>query len=181
MATRSYISKELDDGKIKLIYCHSDGYLTHNGALLIDHFSDDEKLDELLALGDISFLAPNIHPTKNNHNFDFSKREEGVVVAYARDRGDEGMDARIISMEEVDDFFEESWANYFYIFTKDKEWKFFNCSNKNLRSVSESLAIEYEELGFPRPKGFYGFFTEENAEKHREEHQNKVKQNEGEM
>ena len=44
MSTRSLICEELDNGKYKTIYCHSDGYLTYNGAMLIEHFNDRKKL-----------------------------------------------------------------------------------------------------------------------------------------
>ena len=37
MSTRSYIAKQIGDNQFHTIYCHSDGYLTHNGAMLLDH------------------------------------------------------------------------------------------------------------------------------------------------
>ena len=52
MSTRSYIAKQIGDNKYRTIYCHSDGYLTYNGAMLLDHYNSPEKLDELLRLGD---------------------------------------------------------------------------------------------------------------------------------
>lgn len=39
MSTRSLICKEQQDGTYYGIYCHSDGYLTYNGAMLLDHYS----------------------------------------------------------------------------------------------------------------------------------------------
>lgn len=44
MSTRSYICIENEDKSISGIYCHSDGYLTYNGAMLLDHYSDRKKL-----------------------------------------------------------------------------------------------------------------------------------------
>ena len=54
MSTRSYICIENEDKSISGIYCHSDGYLTYNGAMLLDHYSDREKVKELISLGDLS-------------------------------------------------------------------------------------------------------------------------------
>ena len=44
MSTRSMICMKDEGDKYKCIYCHSDGYLEHNGAILIDHYKDKEKL-----------------------------------------------------------------------------------------------------------------------------------------
>ena len=94
MSTRSYIAKQIADNKFRTIYCHSDGYLTHNGALLLDHYSEADKLDELLNLGDISCLEPTINPDPTKpHSFNYDERQEGVVIAYGRDRGDKDVDA----------------------------------------------------------------------------------------
>ena len=60
MATRSTIAKLGKDGIIKAVYCHSDGYLEHNGKVLNEYYKDESKVDELLAHGDISSLDQNI-------------------------------------------------------------------------------------------------------------------------
>lgn len=62
MSTRSFICVEQDDGSYKGVYCHSDGYLTYNGAMLLDHYNSREKADALIALGDLSLLAKNSIP-----------------------------------------------------------------------------------------------------------------------
>ena len=62
MSTRSYICVKQDDGSYKGVYCHWDGYLTYNGAMLIDHYNSLEKANEILALGDISSLKENLYP-----------------------------------------------------------------------------------------------------------------------
>ena len=53
MSTRSYICKENEDGTITGSYCHCDGYLTYNGAMLIDHYNTKERVDKLLSLGNM--------------------------------------------------------------------------------------------------------------------------------
>ena len=94
MSTRSLIAKKISEDKYLTIYCHSDGYLTYNGALLLDHYNSTEQVDKLLALGDISYLAERLEPDPSSpHSFDYDKRQEGVTLASGRDRGEKGTEA----------------------------------------------------------------------------------------
>ena len=72
MATRSTIAVQHTDGTISQIYCHFDGYLEHNGRLLVDNYNDLELAEELVSLGDMSVLRHSISSS----------------VFYARDRGE---------------------------------------------------------------------------------------------
>ena len=86
MSTRCYIGK-LDEksNDVKFIYCHWDGYPEYVGYMLDTYYKDHGKVEDLLALGDISSLKENIQPT-GNHSYD--EPEEGVTIAYFRDRGE---------------------------------------------------------------------------------------------
>lgn len=107
MSTRSFISVEQDDGSYKGVYCHSDGYLTYNGAMLLDHYNSREKADALIALGDLSLLCEKLYPDPDKpHGFDYDKRQPDVTVAYARDRGEKNTEARIVTPESALD----SWG-----------------------------------------------------------------------
>lgn len=86
MATRSTIALEFADGTVQQVYCHWDGYLDHNGAILRDHYSDPFKLQRLIDLGSISSLAPSIDKPEGH---DFNNPVEGYTVFYARDRGED--------------------------------------------------------------------------------------------
>lgn len=59
MATRSTISIENADGTITSVYCHWDGYPSHNGEILLHHYHYD-KLAELISNGDMSSLNEEI-------------------------------------------------------------------------------------------------------------------------
>lgn len=158
MSTRSLICREQPDGTYYGIYCHSDGYLSYNGAMLLDHYSDMEKLDKLLALGDISSLNINVDPDPTKpHSFDYDKRQAGVVVAYGRDRGETGVEARQISLKDAQD----SWCEYMYIFAQDGKWYYYDLHHREpkLTLVQDSLNKEYAKMGVPRPKNAYGFFS----------------------
>ena len=53
MGTRSYIGKDIGNGKYSVIFCQLESYLETTGRLLTEHYNTPEKVDALLALGDI--------------------------------------------------------------------------------------------------------------------------------
>ena len=122
MSTRSAIAIMDEDGKIHSVYCHWDGYLDHNGAILERHYTKREKIEELLKLGSISLLAERVTPEEGEeHNFE--KPVNGVVVAYHRDRGDEYHTPNI--WDDAEDFVKNVercyWAEFAYLW-KDSRW-----------------------------------------------------------
>jgi hypothetical protein len=158
MSTRSYICKENEDGTFTGVYCHSDGYLTYNGAMLLDHYQSREKVEKLISLGNMSSLNERIEPDPlRPHSFD--ERQDGVTVFYGRDRQESGQEAMKITLEEIDD--PTSWIEYCYVYGKDDKWRYFECGrlSEGLKDLGQGLADEYKSLGFPRPAGYYGFFT----------------------
>ena len=164
MSTRSYICRENPDGTYTGVYCHMDGYLTYNGAMLLDHYNSKERVEKLLSFGNMSSLNINIEPDPSKpHTFD--DRQEDVTVFYGRDRGEKGQEAQEISLEEIDN--PESWIEYCYIFGKDGKWRYFECEklNEGLKDLQAGLEEEYNSLGFPRPESYYGFFTEDDIKK----------------
>lgn len=116
MATRSTIALEFADDTVGQVYCHWDGYLSHNGKILLENYSDPFKLRSLIDLGDLSVLAAEIG-TKH----DFEARVEGVCTFYSRDRDESDTQAKYF------DNFEDYAANhqteeYEYILRKDGQW-----------------------------------------------------------
>jgi hypothetical protein len=108
MATRSTIARyNLADGTVTSIYCHWDGatvgkilkeHYTDSdprwdgatvGKILKEHYTDPTKLDQLLALGDLSYLAPEV-----GERHDFDNPTEGWTLAYGRDRGETDVSAQ---------------------------------------------------------------------------------------
>lgn len=103
MATRSTIAIEYADGTVDQVYCHWDGYISHHGPILLNHYSDPFKLQKLIDLGDLSILREEIgeqHPFDNPHAFgsDAYKEHEAKYgkwsLFYGRDRGEEDTGAR---------------------------------------------------------------------------------------
>ena len=97
MGTRSTIALLRNDGAVAQIYCHWDGYLEHNGQILNDHYNTYEKVEELIALGDLSTLERNIgvkHPFGPDYNIagdadEWEKKYGKMCVVYHRDRGED--------------------------------------------------------------------------------------------
>jgi len=92
MATRSVISKidkKVSNGEITAVYCHSDGYLSWNGKILNEHYTNGNKVDELLSNGGISILNENIG--KPGIDFNDYKKFGSLKQSrfYHRDRGEE--------------------------------------------------------------------------------------------
>ena len=117
MGTRSRIAVMHGDN-CKSVYCHWDGYLEHNGRILLEHY-DSARANHLVSLGDLSSLAPEIG---DKHDFDDRKACEGVCTFYGRDRGEKDTDFRVDTTFES--FLERAnncGAEYYYIM-KDGEW-----------------------------------------------------------
>lgn len=151
MSTNSRIAMLQSDGSIKSIYCHWDGYYGHNGKILLEHYTTDEKVSELIALGSISSLGEHVNPlpsapeampfykdkprilSENEHCYETPQK--GVVVAYHRDR-DENFEQNICNIYESLDKFTTAgeFISYCYLW-KDGKW-----------FTSDSDAKDWKEL-----------------------------------
>lgn len=123
MATRSLIGKLNSDNTVNYIYCHWDGYPSHNGAILQEHYNTLEKVDALLALGDLSSLGKEIGE-KHDFDFHFGKPNEDWCTAYGRDREEDEEDVEVKKcvLKSYPSVGANSWTEYQYLFT-DKGWK----------------------------------------------------------
>jgi len=83
MGTRSDIIVKRQDGKFVRIYCHWDGYVSHNGRILFDHYNSQTMAERLVEHGDLSSLAEKCTKPKG-HSFDTVV--PGHCVYYGRDR-----------------------------------------------------------------------------------------------
>jgi hypothetical protein len=128
MGTRSRIGVMHGD-KVKSIYCHWDGYLEHNGAILQEHY-DSAKANNLVALGDLSSLRANIGEKHAFSQFElpadeveaFKALTEDMCTFYGRDRGEKGVEFKVA--QTFAEFLEQAegcGAEYYYIM-KDGVW-----------------------------------------------------------
>ena len=149
MATRSTIALLRDNGEVVKVYCHWDGYLENNGELLVKHYNTPEKIEALLALGDISSLGEVVGEKHPFDTYDKSKlsaedlaladrAEDGAWTKYyGRDRGETGTEAKVykdLGEYEAKAQFEE--YNYCFIYGT---W-YYQSYDEVVRSVEEGLA-----------------------------------------
>jgi hypothetical protein len=145
MGTRSRIGIVNSDGSIESIYCHWDGYLDHNGMILLDHYTDEAKIRELMKLGNISTLGKIVgkkHPFDLDHlpnGYDIWKKRWGHMCnAYGRDRGEDD-NASILckNLEEFNDLSEE----YNYLWENGRWVVSCYSTNGNFVEVHKDLTV----------------------------------------
>ena len=126
MATRSAIGMIID-GKVRAVYCHWDGYPEHNGRILVDHYQDPAKIQELISMGEISSLGPEIG---EQHNFDWSRTDPKLyeekcntyTTFYHRDRGESLSIKEFNNIDQFVDYFKGSGCEYFYLWEQELGW-----------------------------------------------------------
>ena len=145
MATRSRIAIEDQDGTVRSIYCHWDGYPEHHGPILLEHYQTQEKVESLIELGAISSLHKNVEiPEGVIHNFETPA--DGIVVAYHRDRGEEMIVPKAYGS--VKAFAESDIEEYGYVFTAAGEWLFIDGhrDDREVILLEKVLGPEEEEF-----------------------------------
>lgn len=113
MSTRSYIGIEGADG-VRFIYVHHDGYPSHHGPLLLEHYATQEQAERLLALGDLSKLDRRPDPNPGQRH-SYRRPAPGVCIAYGRDRGETGTEAHTAPKMPDDE-----WC---YLLERDGAWR----------------------------------------------------------
>lgn len=120
MSTNSSITTMNKEGKYVTVYCHWNGYLTNNGAILLENYKTQEDVERLISLGDMSSLAERIEPEADKpHSFD--EPQSGVCVYYHRDRGEDWRDTMPIVCDELKEIYKFNKQEYNYFF-KDGKW-----------------------------------------------------------
>ena len=117
MATRSNIGILNEDGTVDYIYCHFDGYLEYNGSILNKHYTTEEQVRKLIALGDMSSLGEKLG---EKQDFNGPRVNKDWCLVYGRDRGESNTEARKCSYV---DYTREYFEAFIYLFTpKSNEW-----------------------------------------------------------
>lgn len=146
MATRCVIGIIRKNGSIECISCHNDGYLQGVGDVLLEHYTDQNKIEHLLKLGDLSALRENIEPIKGVHH-SFNYPDDYTTIAYGRDRGDKHTTSVVIeNLNQFQKEFNDSWCEYAYLYDeKNQEWL---CNTTAVFDASDlkelSLALKKE-------------------------------------
>jgi len=135
MGTRSRIGIELSDHSVVSVYCHWDGYVEHNGRILVEHYQDREAVKELIDGGSMSSLRTrqtwSNGPSLKDENGEFITDTEGNIMSegdrdpqplYHSERGEE------ISVQHTsfDDFCSDMCGEeYAYLYDLNGNWKAF--------------------------------------------------------
>lgn len=120
MATRSTIAIELGSGEVLQVYCHWDGYISHNGKMLVNHYNDELSIIKLLSKGYISSLKETIATSEfinDKHNEETSVNRFASYKDYIANNDGQEFD---------------------YIF-KNGEWKVRIYGSRRLALVSNQL------------------------------------------
>lgn len=120
MSTRCRIGLRNEDGSITSIYCHNDGYPSYVGEVLVKNYKTEDKIKELLALGDLSGLGT--EPVDNPNAWapyssgKYSELHPDNMCDTYKSRG-ENCPAK--TSRRLDDYLKltgDSWGEYAYLF-----------------------------------------------------------------
>ena len=142
MSTNAVIGMQFHDGSVKSIYLHWDGYPSHAGAVLIEHYLDANKVDMLINLGDISFLGPEVLDAPKevlgtDEVYDFTS-------AYHRDKGEEFNPPRIFTSTYLwlRDAMNNTSAQYGYLYEVRKGWVYYDLHRPQAQSIEGYLTFQ---------------------------------------
>lgn len=154
MATRSAIGI-MHGTVLKVVYCHWDGYLENNGRILQEHYRDSPKVNNLVALGDISSLGTEIGEQHAFSRLDtdmpideYEAKYGHMTTFYGRDRGEEDVAHKTFTT--FTEFLE--WANgcgceWYYIMDQG-QWfvgNFYKSDGRHYRQL-KSLAESMDQI-----------------------------------
>ena len=135
MATINFIVLK-EEKQYTFIYCQSGAYLENVGYLLLTHYSNPEKLKELLELWDLIYLGEEIWGKQN----DLKTRNKKRCLAYWRDMGHTRTEAFTDNSLEVIRKFINFFRNifvYVYIYDLKKgKWFYFKHDNPQLKELT---------------------------------------------
>jgi hypothetical protein len=134
MGTRSRIGIELPDHSVVSVYCHWDGYVEHNGKILVQQYQNRDDVKELIDGGSMSSLRTrqtwSNGPTLKDENGEYITDSEGIIMSegdrdpqplYHTERGEE------INVEHTsfDEFVSGNMGGeeYAYLFDLNDNWK----------------------------------------------------------
>jgi hypothetical protein len=149
MGTRSAIAVFYGD-KVRAVYCHWDGYVSHNGQILQDHYGYEKAL-RLVELGDLSSLGAEIgteHPfsrfDSDLSNDEYDQAYGDMCTFYGRDRKDTRAQGKTFdTAKDMIEHYEAMGAEYIYCHNGDS-W--FVSDFKDFTVVQElSVAITQAE------------------------------------
>jgi len=140
MGTRSRIGIEMPDHTVVSVYCHYDGYVEHNGKILVEHYRNREDVMELIDGGSMSHLRTrgtwDLNSPLRDENGEYICDAAGYLKyendrepqpLYHSERGD-GEDPTHTSFDEF--VSGNSCEEFAYLFDLNDNWKAFRINYK---------------------------------------------------
>ena len=142
MSTNAVIGMQFPSDDIKSILVHSDGYPKHTGAVLIEHYSDANKVDMLINLGDISFLGPEV--TEAPKEVWGTDEVYNFTSAYHRDKGEELNPPRFFTSTYfwLRDAANNTSAQYGYLYVANQGWVYYDLRQPQAQSIEKYLTFQ---------------------------------------
>jgi hypothetical protein len=142
MSTHAIIGALQADGSVHSVYLHCDGYPSHCGRILAEHYSTAARVAALVKLGGLSVLGPVLAPAPGQvHNM--RTRAPGVCLAYARDTGEAAEPHQFTRSGTAAEFWREYAAHFefSYLFCPRSGW-WARCSQQPNHDAPLSLLLE---------------------------------------
>ena len=148
MGTHSMIGRYNEDGTVTAVYCHWDGYVDHNGKILDEHYTTDEKVQNLIGLGDLSGLGAELgekHPfslhslkKEERDEWEAKLKDKSWCTFYHRDR-DEALNC--YQFEDVSDYMENGFdvAGACYLYLWDGEAWFVTSKSDTYKNMWDDV------------------------------------------
>lgn len=122
MGTKSVIAIKREN-HFACVQCQYDGYLSHVGRILYEHYQDRDTVESIISLGNLSSLHERLHPREGMPHTILNP-QEGVTCSYARDgEADLSKEApkRKRSLELIKKAY--PWCSYIYYYDiSDSNW-----------------------------------------------------------
>ena len=108
MATRSTIGIKTEEGTIRAIYCHWDGYPEGVGVGLVENYNSKEQAEQLIALGGFSSLMETLEETRGGVYMDAHYKPQDPARTFTDEK------------DWLENF--NSGEEYFYLYTEGTGW-----------------------------------------------------------
>lgn len=134
---------DVKSGIITTVFVNWDGYPSHTGKILLNHYNDEGKLRKMLALGDLSQINEEIgekhpfdaHSIGENHA-EWHAKYGKMCHAYHRDRGERAIPARLYRDLAA---WQRDRETHNYLF-KDGAWWYMHLNNDPVPLTAELVA-----------------------------------------
>ena len=122
MSTRCRIAIKEENGTYRSIYCHNDGYPSHVGEILETYYTDANKIEKLMDLGDLSSLGASLEfkdPDEFYKNPKAYALNDGTID-YNRWRNEGTHAEHSENIDDLRDLAMDNDAEYLYIYDNGK-------------------------------------------------------------